>query len=90
LKVASSLPSFEGDASALRSWVFTIARCRLIDHQRRVGAIDPVVLAAQPSTDDPEGEALAAVAERLPPSPGITNPFDSSDEQRARARLPAP
>jgi RNA polymerase sigma-70 factor (ECF subfamily) len=66
LKVAAGLPSFRGDASAFRSWVFTIARCRMIDHRRHVGrrgaVIDLDALAECPSEDDPEQETLDAVA----------------------------
>ena len=66
LKVADGLPSFHGDALAFRSWVFTIARCRLIDHRRRTSrrghVIDLNALAARPSVDDPEHETLEAVA----------------------------
>ena len=36
MDVASGLPGFAGNESALRAWVFTIARRRLIDHRRRV------------------------------------------------------
>jgi RNA polymerase sigma-70 factor (ECF subfamily) len=66
LKVAAGLPSFRGDAKAFRSWVFTIARCRMIDHRRRVrrrgAVIDLDTLAKIPSEDDPEQETLDAVA----------------------------
>lgn len=35
LGVARSFATFEGDRAALRSWIFTIAQRRLIDHRRR-------------------------------------------------------
>jgi RNA polymerase sigma-70 factor, ECF subfamily len=35
LDVARGLPRFEGDESGFRSWVFTIARRRLVDFRRR-------------------------------------------------------
>lgn len=65
LKVAAGVGSFRGDASAFRSWVFTIARCRMIDHRRRAGrrggVIDLDALAERPSEDNPEQETLEAV-----------------------------
>ena len=36
LAVARALPSFNGDEAAFRSWVFTIAHRRVIDHHRAV------------------------------------------------------
>ena len=74
LAVAKALPTFSGDEPAFRSWVFTIAHRRLIDHHRSTarrprtrtlnagetdGQDGPLELAAG---DDPAGEALAAVA----------------------------
>ncbi|MFZ6003710.1 MAG: RNA polymerase sigma factor [Actinomycetota bacterium] len=35
LQVARSLPRFRGDDDAMRRWIFTIARNRLIDESRR-------------------------------------------------------
>jgi len=35
LQVTRDLPRFRGDRHALRRWVFTIARHRLVDHSRR-------------------------------------------------------
>jgi RNA polymerase sigma-70 factor (ECF subfamily) len=35
LQVTRDLPRFRGDRDALRRWVFTIARHRLVDHYRR-------------------------------------------------------
>ena len=74
LAVARALPSFSGDEPAFRSWVFTIAHRRLIDHHRSTarrprtrtlnaaegeGPDGPLDLAAG---DDTAGEAVAAVA----------------------------
>ena len=74
LAVARALPTFTGDEPAFRSWVFTIAHRRLIDHHRSAarrprtrtlspvegdGQDGPLELAAG---DDPAGDALAAVA----------------------------
>lgn len=74
LAVARALPTFSGDEPAFRSWVFTIAHRRLIDHHRSTarrprtrslnpvegdGADGPLDL---PAGDDPAAEALASVA----------------------------
>ena len=65
LKAAAGLPSFSGDASAFRSWLFAIARCRMIDHRRRARrrgtVIDLDALAGRASSDDPEHETLDAL-----------------------------
>jgi RNA polymerase sigma-70 factor (ECF subfamily) len=62
----AGLPRFTGDKSAFRAWLFTIARCRLIDHRRRLyrrgEVIDLDALAARPARDDPEAEAMSIVA----------------------------
>ena len=72
--VARGLPRFSGDEAAFRSWVFTIAHRRLIDHHRGTarrpptrtlhpaegeGRDGPVDL---PAGDDPAGEVLDALA----------------------------
>ena len=72
--VARGLASFSGDEPAFRSWVFTIAHRRLIDHHRATSrrlptrtlhAVEgdnresPVELTAG---DDPAGEVLDALA----------------------------
>ena len=74
LAVARRLTSFSGDETAFRSWVFTIAHRRVVDHHRatarrprlrslaRAEGHDhdgPVEVAA---SDDPAGEVLAALA----------------------------
>ncbi len=65
LKIAAGLPSFRGGPSEFRSWAFTIARCRLVDHRRKCSrrrdVIDLDALAARPAVDDPEAEAMSAV-----------------------------
>ncbi len=79
VNVAEALHRFEGDESAFRGWVFTIARRRAIDAGRRRArrATDPVptdALAEVPDGDDPAAEAAAqldsasalAVVRRLP------------------------
>jgi RNA polymerase sigma-70 factor (ECF subfamily) len=65
LKVAAGLSRFDGDKSGFRAWLFTIARCRVIDHRRtmarRADAVDPAALAARAATDDPAAEAVSAL-----------------------------
>lgn len=74
LAVAKALPTFSGDEPAFRSWVFTIAHRRLVDHHRssarrpRTRTIDQADSDGRdgplemPAGDDPAGEAVAAVA----------------------------
>jgi RNA polymerase sigma-70 factor, ECF subfamily len=67
LDAAAGLDRFHGDEWALRRWLFTIARRRLIDHRRRrertaesgAGLAD---LCGRPGADDTEGAVLAADA----------------------------
>ena len=73
IAVARGLSNFSGDEAAFRSWVFTIAHRRLIDHHR-VAARRPRTRALNPAegeshdgslemsaTDDPAGEVIDAV-----------------------------
>ena len=66
LKAMVGLPRFEGDKSAFRSWLFTIARCRVIDHRRQLRRrgeiIDLDALSARPAADDPATEAVSMIA----------------------------
>ncbi len=74
IAVARGLSNFSGDETAFRSWVFTIAHRRLIDHHRvsarrpRTRSLHPVEGEAHegslelPADDDPAGEVIAAVA----------------------------
>jgi RNA polymerase sigma-70 factor (ECF subfamily) len=74
LAVARTLPTFAGDEPAFRSWVFTIAHRRLIDHHRatarrpRTRTLTPAEgnghdgAVELPGRDDPAGEVVAAVA----------------------------
>ena len=74
LAVARGLPAFSGDEPAFRSWVFTIAHRRLVDHHRATarrprtrsltpgdgdGPDGPVEL---PARDDPAGDVEAALS----------------------------
>jgi RNA polymerase sigma-70 factor (ECF subfamily) len=74
LAVARGLSSFSGDEAAFRSWVFTIAHRRLVDHHRAVarrprlrslaradGDDHEAPLEVQ-APDDPAGEVLATLA----------------------------
>jgi RNA polymerase sigma-70 factor (ECF subfamily) len=64
LDAASSLIRFEGDETAFRRWLFTIARRRLIDLRRRDGrrraVLDPLDHSLAAATTDPEDRLLAA------------------------------
>jgi RNA polymerase sigma factor (sigma-70 family) len=60
LQAARDLPSFEGDWSAFRGWVFAIAHHRLLD-ARRHAARRPVELVAEPP--EPRTEPLPDTAE---------------------------
>ncbi len=83
LKAAAGLPSFSGDASAFRSWLFAIARCRMIDHRRRARrrgtVIDLDALAGQASGDDPEDETLDAVTAQAAGRTIAALPADQAD-----------
>jgi RNA polymerase sigma-70 factor (ECF subfamily) len=74
LAVARALPTFTGDEAAFRSWVFTIAHRRLVDHHR-AGARRPRTRSLTPAEgdgkdgpvelpgrDDPAAEVAAALA----------------------------
>jgi RNA polymerase sigma-70 factor (ECF subfamily) len=74
LAVARGISGFSGDEPAFRSWVFTIAHRRLIDHHRntarrpQTGTLSATDGESQsgamdlPAADDPAGEVLDAVA----------------------------
>ncbi|HUS61021.1 MAG TPA: sigma-70 family RNA polymerase sigma factor [Acidimicrobiales bacterium] len=70
LQVSRDLGRFDGDASALRSWVFKIAHHRLIDARRRA-ARRPVVASSEmpdragTAVADPVDPALVAALARL-------------------------
>ena len=77
LAVARGLRGFSGDEAAFRSWVFTIAHRRLVDHHRARsrrlrtkslssddgsgGSIEDGGAVDPAGPDDPAGEAVAAV-----------------------------
>ena len=74
LAVARALPTFSGDETAFRSWVFTIAHRRLVDHHRATARRPPTRSltpaegdgpggpAELPGGDDPAGDVVAALA----------------------------
>ncbi|HEX9505127.1 MAG TPA: sigma-70 family RNA polymerase sigma factor [Acidimicrobiia bacterium] len=66
LTVATKLDQFEGEEVEFRAWLFTIARSRLIDWQRRAqrrpqSAVDPEGFAERVASDDPAADALEAL-----------------------------
>lgn len=81
LGIGRTLGNFEGDEAAFRGWVFTIARRRVVDLQRRRGRRQTEPMPTQefqaiPSADDPERTVLDAlgadevrrlIVELLPP-----------------------
>jgi RNA polymerase sigma-70 factor (ECF subfamily) len=67
LDVARGLKSFSGNESSFRSWVFTIAHRRLVDHHRRRARrirarADDEAVAQLAGPDDPAETALAELA----------------------------
>jgi RNA polymerase sigma-70 factor (ECF subfamily) len=77
LAVARALPTFSGDETAFRSWVFTIAHRRLVDHHRATARRPRTrsLIPAEPEgertgrtpvelagPDDPAAEVMAAMA----------------------------
>jgi RNA polymerase sigma-70 factor (ECF subfamily) len=61
--IARGIRDFDGDESDFRAWAFTIARRRLIDHQRKslrrkTDATDRDDLAALPAVASTDGDAI--------------------------------
>ena len=63
-EVAASFPQFVGGDAALRAWVFTLARRRLIDSYRRAGRRPTDRLVGDPAVaaDRPEDETVARLS----------------------------
>jgi RNA polymerase sigma-70 factor, ECF subfamily len=67
LDVVEGLSRFQGDEAAFRAWVFTIARHRALDRQRRTAPRQATLPPAEPVADRavrPEPAALGASAEQ--------------------------
>jgi RNA polymerase sigma-70 factor (ECF subfamily) len=63
LAVFEHLPRFQGTEAQFRSWVFTIAHHRIVDHHRRRRETVPLEhVAAWRAPDDPEATAIGRVA----------------------------
>ncbi len=67
IDVARGLHGFSGDEAAFRTWLFTIARRRAVDHLRRQGrrpesAFAPEHLADRPAATDVAEQAESSVA----------------------------
>jgi RNA polymerase sigma-70 factor (ECF subfamily) len=77
--VVRGLPKFCGGESGFRAWVFTIARSRLIDAQRRA-ARNPVVLGAD--------EELAGRADDVDVEAGVEEMFSTEEALALIRRLP--
>ena len=68
--VSSTISSFDGDETAFRAWLFTVARRRAIDHFRREARrpsvpVDPVVLGRTPvaaNALEPQDAVLSTLA----------------------------
>jgi len=63
LHVVKGLPGFEGDVSAFRAWLFTIARHRAIDHGR-ARTRRPVVAVGEPA-DLPETDPTPSAEDQV-------------------------
>ena len=66
LAVFAGIGRFQGDAEGFRSWVFTIAHRRSVDHWRRVGrlpATEPLELGKAGTAPSAETLALESVGE---------------------------
>ena len=85
LDVARALGGFDGDAGAFRSWVFAIARNRLVDAVRRAGR-RPLHLVE----DSGELEALAGLRAAAGYGPGgLADPASDAETYEATQRAVA-
>src|SRR5213078_4406440 len=89
LAAATNLGSFSGDEAGFRSWLFTIARRRAIDHgrrraRRRTDAVGNEVFEQRAAADD---TAAAEVAEIMGRSVGSVRVLQHRALRRLAARL---
>jgi RNA polymerase sigma-70 factor (ECF subfamily) len=66
LAAAAALPEFRGTEAGYRSWLFTVARRRVIEHRRRgirrrTDVVDPVIFLESSATDDPATTAAESL-----------------------------
>jgi RNA polymerase sigma-70 factor (ECF subfamily) len=66
LTVAEKLHQFDGEEIEFRAWLFSIARSRLVDWQRRARSrpqapVDPATLLEWAASDDPADDAVTSV-----------------------------
>lgn len=86
--IARGIREFDGDESDFRAWAFTIARRRLIDHQRKTlrrktDPTDDGALVAQPALDTTDVDAI----ERLSAQEAIAIITATLSEQQAEVVL---
>jgi len=65
ISVVKGLGRFKGDESGWRAWVFTIARSRLYDAQRRAGRMPPTVDGDEELESRDDGFDVAAHVEEM-------------------------
>jgi RNA polymerase sigma-70 factor (ECF subfamily) len=65
VSVVKGLDRFKGDESGWRAWVFTIARSRLYDAQRRAGRMPPTVDGDEELVSRDDGFDVAAHVEEM-------------------------
>ena len=89
--VARRLSSFDGDELGFRRWLFTIARCLLIDHHRKEARrrTEPVSHERFDIPDDPGGrdDPAVLVAERLSAQEAIDLAVEGLTPDQAEAVL---
>lgn len=65
VSVVRGLDRFSGDESGWRAWVFTIARARLVDAQRRLSRMPDTVDAQEVLESRPDGVDVSADVEEI-------------------------